>query len=86
MSNIVLVCCILMGVFTAIFLTIILIDYVRIKKRKASFLWENKNGITYSVVRNSNGYRLIYMSGLTFEKAKEIQQSLNFYTTIEKDE
>lgn len=85
MDKTVLICIILMAVITLIFLIILLVDYVRIRLGKASFLWRGKNGTTYSIIHNVNGYRLIYMSGLSFEKAKEIQQSLNFYTTIEKD-
>lgn len=85
MDKTVLICLSLMGFITTTFLIVLLADYVRIRKGKTSFLLDGKRLNRYSIVHTIKGYRLVYKSGLTYEQAKQIQQTLNFYTTIEKE-
>ena len=86
MDKTVFICFIIMAVLTAIVGAIILVDYIRIRKGKPSFLWNGKNGTTYSIVHKVNGYKLTYATGLTLEEAKKLQQELTFCATIEKEE
>ena len=86
MDKTVLICLSLMVFVTTTLLAILIADYVRIRKGKTSFLLDGKRMNRYSVVHTVKGYRLVYKSGLTYDQAKEIQQTLNFYTTIEKDQ
>ena len=86
MDKTVMICLISMVALTFIVSAIILIDYfVRMRRGKASFLWESQNGTTYSIIHKVKGHKLTYASVLTYEQAKKIQSELNFYTTIEEE-
>lgn len=85
MDKTVLICLSLIVFITTTFLIVLLADYVRIRKGKSSFLLDGERLNRYSIVHTIKGYRFVYKSGLTYEQAKQVQKTLSFYTTIEKE-